>query len=74
MLRLPNKLYPFAESTLACFPLVLTAIGDQRMRVTDVYNDVAEDINVNDFIDCVTMLLAIQEIELDAKQGVVWRA
>lgn len=74
MIRLPNKLYPFNESILADFVPIQSLLANRRVQVADLYAELAEVMSAQDFIEALTLLLALKRVELDATEGVIWSA
>lgn len=74
MIRLPNKLYPFQESVLADFVPIQCRLANRRVQVADLYAELAEVMSTQDFIEALTLLLALKRVELDATEGVIWSA
>lgn len=74
MLRLPNKLYPFTESILAVFPIILRAIPDTPISVISLYSVLEDRLKVSEYVDAMSLLLTLGVIKLDAKKGEIWRA
>ncbi len=71
MIRLPNKLYSFQESVLADFVPIQRRLENRRLRVVDLYAELAGVMSAQDFVEALTLLLALKRVELDATEGVV---
>ena len=74
-MRLPNKLYNYEESTLSNFPVILRAIGKDGITVADLSKGIAKEVGgVLELIEELALLLLIQEITIDEKSEVIFRA
>lgn len=74
-MRLPNKLYTYEESTLSNFPIILRAIGKDGISVTDLSQRISGEVGgVLELIEELALLLSIQEITIDEKSEVIFRA
>ncbi|MDT3767776.1 hypothetical protein QS713_06850 [Gleimia hominis] len=74
MIRLPNKLYRFNETALAGFVTILKTLGTEPTPVLDLQSHLADKLRTEDFIDALTLLLALGVLDLNASEGVVNRA
>lgn len=69
---LPDKLFSYNESTLSKFPLVLKELRKQPMGVHELYQKVISSMDgVNEFIDVLDCLYALQKIEYDDAKEVL---
>lgn len=74
-MRLPNKLYTYEESTLSNFPIILRTIGKDGITVADLSQRIAGEVGgVLELIEQLALLLSIQEITIDEKSEVIFRA
>ena len=74
-MRLPNKLYSFESSSLAIFPVILHAIGDEHLSLLDVHERTKVEVpSISELIETLVLLRAIQAIEIDLQEGVICRA
>lgn len=64
MVRMPNKLYDVQESTLWQMREICQEILNQGIAVRDLYGQI-EKCPVDDFVDAMTCLYAIGEIEIE---------
>ncbi|WP_124053958.1 ABC-three component system middle component 7 [Arcanobacterium ihumii] len=72
MIRLPNKLYTFKESTLALLPPIMATLEMGLMPVAELREEVWRDIpSATDFIEALSLLLALRELILDEDKGTV---
>lgn len=61
---LPDKLFSYNESTLSKLPLVMKELRKQPMGVHELYQKVISNMDgVNEFIDVLDCLYALQKIE-----------
>lgn len=72
-MKLPSKLYSYAESIFYYFPHVLCAIPQQGISVTDLYQrcDVAVGITITDYIDVLDCLYTLGKIKFKHGEIVV---
>ena len=69
---LPDKLFSYNESTLSKFTLVLKELRKQPMGVHELYQKVISSMDgVNEFIDVLDCLYALQKIEYDDAKEVL---
>ena len=69
---LPDKLFSYSESTLSKFPLVLKELKKQPMSVHELFQKVIRHLDgVNEFIDVLDCLYALQKIEYDDAKEVL---
>ncbi len=72
-MQLPNKLYSYKNSTLALIPLVLRALGSQRMHITSLYKTVTPNLDeATDFLAVMDCLYALRAVDMD-NNGEVFR-
>lgn len=65
MIKLPNKLYTYNESVISKFSQILAMLNESEMtplRLYEMSSSKFED--VNEFIDTLTCLYALNRIEL----------
>jgi len=75
VIRLPNKLYTYKESTLALFPPIMEALQNGGLPVLALREAVREDIpSATDFIETLSLLLALGSVILNAAEGTVEHA
>lgn len=72
-MRFPNKLYPFAESTLALFAPILTIIDSEPMSIHEL-RERLDYPALEDLLDALAALFALKQVELDPPTGVIARA
>lgn len=73
-MRLPSKLFTFAESTLSDLAPVLSQISPNGTAVTDLQ---ANCTNLQDdpqrFIEALTVLFALNRVQLDEESEMIHR-
>ncbi|MGL4832508.1 MAG: ABC-three component system middle component 7 [Propionibacteriaceae bacterium] len=74
MIRLPNKLYRFEETVLADFVTIMRAMGEEPLTVSELHREISAAIPTEEFIDALTLLLALGRIQLDTDSGVLTHA
>lgn len=63
-MRLPNRVTPYRNSTLAKFPVVLEKLSMFDMRPQDLYHNVkSKSFGVADFIEVLDCLFMLGKIE-----------
>lgn len=68
----PNKLCSYNDSILSKFPSVLKIIKKKPLTVLELYRKVVNDIaGVNEFIDILDCLYALQKIKYDDENEVL---
>lgn len=71
-MQLPNKLFSYNESILSKFPIVLMAIEKEPHPVGTLYLKMRKQgINVNEFIEILDALFALNRIFYDEKWEVL---
>lgn len=69
---LPNKLYSYNESVLSKLPIVLKTLEEEDYGVSDLYWATKRYFSsVNEYIDALDCLYALNRIELDNNNGVL---
>lgn len=67
-MRLPSKVTPFAESTLAAFPSILSCLTQGDMTLRSLYAKCGQNVGgVTEFVDALECLYALGKIELTAE-------
>lgn len=68
----PNKLCAYNESILSKLPIILKIVKDGPVTVLELYNRVSNNmIGVNEFIEVLDCLFALQKIEYDTEKEVL---
>lgn len=67
-MRLPSKVTPFAESTLAAFPVILSHLTQGETTIRSLYAECGKDVGgITEFVDSLDCLFALGKIELTAE-------
>lgn len=73
-MRLPNKLFTFAESTLSDLAPVLSQISPDGTAVTDLQaNCTSLRDDPQRFIEALTVLFALNQVQLDEETETIHR-
>lgn len=65
-MQLPNKLYPYKNSTLFLVPIILSEIKEQPMPVKDLYRRIKPHLNDStDFISAMDCLYALRATDIN---------
>lgn len=68
----PNKLCSYNESILSKLPIILKKVKDGPVTVLELYNKASSNmIGVNEFIEVLDCLFALQKIEYDTEKEVL---
>ena len=71
-MQLPNKLYSYSDSILSKFPIVLKTLQKGDIQVLSLFTSNQEKFeSVNDFIETLDTLYALQKIEYNDEKGVI---
>lgn len=71
-MQLPNKLYSYSDSILSKFPIVLKTLQKGDIQVLSLFTSNQEKFeSVNDFIETLDALYALQKIEYNDEKGVI---
>lgn len=67
-MRLPNKVNDFNNSIISRFPVILSSLEHQDMRVAELYQRVRNKTDdVGDFIEALDCLYALGKIHYNAE-------
>lgn len=67
-MRLPSKVTPFAERTLAALPPILSCLAQGEPTPRSLYAKCGQDVGgVTEFVDALDCLYALGKIELTAE-------
>lgn len=73
-MRLPNKLYSFEQTSLAYFAPILECL-DSEQDLVQLYAHFKNEIpSVSDFLEVLSLLYALNAIEVNFEKGVIRRA
>lgn len=71
-MKLPNKVITYKSSTIAKFPIVLSALREQSLTPNGLYKKVKSKVeDVGEFIEILDCLYALRKIELVEHLGVL---
>ena len=74
-MRLPNKLFPFEETTLANLSIILTQLESGPTPVIELFRKVEGRLGGSDeFLDTMLCLYALGAVELDDERQVISNA
>lgn len=69
---LPNKLFNYKESILPKLPMVMKVLKKEPLGVQELYKRIEKELSgVNEYIDILDCLYALQKIEYDDNEGVL---
>lgn len=65
-MKLPSKVTPYKESTIAKFPAVLSLLEDGDMTPQELYDKVKKSkiTNISEFVEVLDCLYAMNKIEI----------
>lgn len=65
-MKLPSKVTPYKESTIAKFPVVLSLLEDGDMTPQELYDKVKKSkiTNISEFVEVLDCLYAMNKIEI----------
>ena len=64
-MQLPSKLFSYSQSTLALFPIIMTALEDQAMSAGELWQLVQGSASLPDFLHAADALYALNKIDID---------
>ena len=71
-MRYPSKITSYNESILSKFPAILNILSDHDANILELYMATKKKFtDVEEFIDALDCLYAMQQIEFDVKKGVM---
>lgn len=71
-MKLPSKITSYGESTLSKLPPILSVLQNADIGVFSLYESTAEFfINIEEFLDALDCLFALQKIRYDAEREVL---
>lgn len=69
----PNKLFTYRESIISKFPLALQLLQESPMAVVDLYKALNKQLSgVSEFMDLMDCLFALNKIEFDEEEEVLY--
>lgn len=71
-MKLPNKIITYKSSTIAKFPVLLSALNEQDLTPGALYKKVKSKVeDVGEFIEILDCLYALRKVELIDYLGVL---
>lgn len=68
-MKLPNKIYSYSESTISKFIPIIEQLENKDETVTSLYQKTKKNFNdIEDYIDTLDCLFALNKIELSEKE------
>lgn len=66
-MKMPNKVTPYKESSIAKFPVVLSLLEKADMTPSEMFSKVKKNTiqNVDEFVEIMDCLYAMHKIEID---------
>ncbi|WP_418968481.1 ABC-three component system middle component 7 [Alloscardovia omnicolens] len=72
-MRLPNKLYSFEQTSLVYFVPILKQLETEK-ELVQLYAQFKQELpSVSDFLEVLSLLYALNTIEVDFEKGVIRR-
>lgn len=63
-MKLPNKVIPFQDSTIAKFPTFLSVLAKGDISVSELYSKVKSEVtDVGEYIEILDCLFALRKID-----------
>ena len=68
-MKMPNKVTPYKESSIAKFPVILAFLEKEDMTPSELFSRVKKDKiqNIDEFVEIIDCLYAMHKIELDGE-------
>lgn len=68
-MKLPNKVTPYKESSIAKFPVVLALLEKEDMTPSELFSKVKKNKiqNIDEFVEIIDCLYAMHKIEIDGE-------
>lgn len=68
-MKMPNKVTPYKESSIAKFPVILAFLEKEDMTPSELFSRVKKDKiqNIDEFVEIIDCLYAMHKIEIDGK-------
>ena len=68
-MKMPNKVTPYKESSIAKFPVILAFLEKEDMTPSDLFSRVKKDKiqNIDEFVEIIDCLYAMHKIEIDGE-------
>ena len=68
-MKIPNKVTPYKESSIAKFPVILAFLEKEDMTPSELFSRVKKDKiqNIDEFVEIIDCLYAMHKIEIDGE-------
>lgn len=68
-MKMPNKVTPYKESSIAKFPVVLALLEKEDMTPSELFSKVKKNKiqKIDDFVEIIDCLYAMHKIEIDGE-------
>ena len=68
-MKMPNKVTPYKESSIAKFPVVLPLLEKKDMTPSELFSKVKKNKiqNIDEFVEIIDCLYAMHKIELNGE-------
>ena len=68
-MKMPNKVTPYKESSIAKFPVVLSLLEKKDMTPSELFSKVKKNKiqNIDEFVEIIDCLYAMHKIELNGE-------
>ena len=68
-MKMPNKVIPYKESSIAKFPVVLALLEKEDMTPSELFSKVKKNKihNIDEFVEIIDCLYAMHKIEIDGE-------
>ena len=68
-MKMPNKVTPYKESSIAKFPVILAFLEKEDMTPSEQFSRVKKDKiqNIDEFVEIIDCLYAMHKIEIDGE-------
>lgn len=68
-MKMPNKVTPYKESSIAKFPVVLELLERGNMTPSELFSKVRKSKiqNIDEFVEIIDCLYAMHKIEIDGE-------
>ena len=68
-MKMPNKVTPYKESSIAKFPVILAFLEKEDMTPSELFSRVKKDKiqNIDEFVEIIDCLYSMHKIEIDGE-------
>lgn len=68
-MKMPNKVTPYKESSIAKFPVILAFLEKEDMTPSELFSRVKKNKiqNIDEFVEIIDCLYAMHKIEIDGE-------